>query len=334
MSRYAEMALQGQIRFGAPACLAEAVVELGLRKLPEGRRKLRTAIQGLALSDQQRLPPVALALGAYAAALAGDKEAAGECLDRLQRTRYAARAQLRPITAGYAAAARYLVGGGGAALRELHRAAEKAAEMGWTSTEMDLRLLAVRVGDLAAVELLLKVSARAEGAAGAGLNKFARAMLEADAGSLQSLHHQAPNGRFLALAIDSLKRSRLLAENTAAAQDLAARLLPELERGAAQLRGGSLRAAAAAGPSSARTPHSVKLTRRELDIANLVAQGKRNAQIARELSVSVRTVEGHIYRAFSKLGINRREDLTAALLPGCAAPALSSRPDCRRLLST
>jgi DNA-binding CsgD family transcriptional regulator len=35
--------------------------------------------------------------------------------------------------------------------------------------------------------------------------------------------------------------------------------------------------------------------------------------------VSVRTVEGHLYRIFVKLGITRREDLTAELEPSLLA---------------
>jgi DNA-binding CsgD family transcriptional regulator len=41
----------------------------------------------------------------------------------------------------------------------------------------------------------------------------------------------------------------------------------------------------------------------------LAAAGLSNRQIAERLSVSVRTVEGHIYRIFAKLGIERREQL-------------------------
>lgn len=48
---------------------------------------------------------------------------------------------------------------------------------------------------------------------------------------------------------------------------------------------------------------------RERDIAMVVAAGLSNRQIADRLVVSVRTVEGHLYRIFAKLGINTREQL-------------------------
>jgi DNA-binding CsgD family transcriptional regulator len=51
------------------------------------------------------------------------------------------------------------------------------------------------------------------------------------------------------------------------------------------------------------------ITDREREIVNLVAAGLSNRQIADRLVVSVRTVEGHLYRIFAKLGIEHREQL-------------------------
>jgi DNA-binding CsgD family transcriptional regulator len=45
------------------------------------------------------------------------------------------------------------------------------------------------------------------------------------------------------------------------------------------------------------------LTGRELEIAVMVSEGMTNKAIAERLSVSVRTVEGHIYRACMKLDV-------------------------------
>ncbi|NUR61493.1 MAG: helix-turn-helix transcriptional regulator [Catenulispora sp.] len=51
------------------------------------------------------------------------------------------------------------------------------------------------------------------------------------------------------------------------------------------------------------------LTEREREIAALVAAGLSNRQIAERLVVSVRTVEGHVYRACVKLGVADRAAL-------------------------
>lgn len=50
------------------------------------------------------------------------------------------------------------------------------------------------------------------------------------------------------------------------------------------------------------------LTKQESVVLSLVAQGKRNAQIAQELYLSVRTVETHIHRIFQKLGLSTRTE--------------------------
>jgi DNA-binding CsgD family transcriptional regulator len=57
---------------------------------------------------------------------------------------------------------------------------------------------------------------------------------------------------------------------------------------------------------------------REREIANLVAAGLSNRDIADRLTVSVRTVEGHLYRACIKLDISDREELAALIRNGSA----------------
>jgi DNA-binding CsgD family transcriptional regulator len=51
------------------------------------------------------------------------------------------------------------------------------------------------------------------------------------------------------------------------------------------------------------------LTGREREIVALVAEGLSNDEIANKLFVSRRTVEGHLYRAFTKLGVTDRGEL-------------------------
>lgn len=66
-------------------------------------------------------------------------------------------------------------------------------------------------------------------------------------------------------------------------------------------------------PILAQATSPVTLTRREREVATLASQGLSNQQIADRLVVSVRTVEGHLYQAFGKLGITDRGDLAAVL---------------------
>jgi non-specific serine/threonine protein kinase len=54
-----------------------------------------------------------------------------------------------------------------------------------------------------------------------------------------------------------------------------------------------------------------ELTRREAEVAVLVASGLTNRQIAARLYVSVRTVDVHVDHIFGKLGLSTRSQLTA-----------------------
>jgi len=51
------------------------------------------------------------------------------------------------------------------------------------------------------------------------------------------------------------------------------------------------------------------LTPRELDVLKLIARGYTNRQAGEELSISVRTVEGHRANIYKKLGVNSRVEL-------------------------
>lgn len=55
------------------------------------------------------------------------------------------------------------------------------------------------------------------------------------------------------------------------------------------------------------------LTAREREVAVLAARGESNRTIADEMGLSVRTVEGHLYQVFSKLGITSRSELAGLL---------------------
>jgi DNA-binding CsgD family transcriptional regulator len=77
----------------------------------------------------------------------------------------------------------------------------------------------------------------------------------------------------------------------------------------------SARAHALASQGEIRTPavaaaaRPLPISDREREIAMLVLAGLSNHQVADRLFVSVRTVEGHLYRIFAKLDISSRDQL-------------------------
>jgi DNA-binding CsgD family transcriptional regulator len=98
---------------------------------------------------------------------------------------------------------------------------------------------------------------------------------------------------------------------------------PTLAR-AAEERGAAMTPAAAAEyilllvteepEEPAAGPGLPRLSARERELVTLVAQGRTNAQIAAQLSVSVRTVGSRLDRIRAKTGCRRRADLTRLAL--------------------
>ncbi|MFJ4815925.1 LuxR C-terminal-related transcriptional regulator [Streptomyces sp. NPDC088801] len=85
--------------------------------------------------------------------------------------------------------------------------------------------------------------------------------------------------------------------------------LPELAGHALQEPGRPPGAEAAAPPPHEDT--TVRLTRRETEVARLVAEGLANQQIADRLVIARRTAEGHVERILGKLGFSNRSQIAA-----------------------
>ncbi|MBI3226423.1 MAG: helix-turn-helix transcriptional regulator [Mycolicibacterium cosmeticum] len=79
----------------------------------------------------------------------------------------------------------------------------------------------------------------------------------------------------------------------------------------AATRAGELaaRCGGATSPAIVGSRLVVPFTRREMEIAMMVARGLTTREIADELTLSVRTVDGHVYRATCKAGVVKRSEL-------------------------
>jgi DNA-binding NarL/FixJ family response regulator len=72
---------------------------------------------------------------------------------------------------------------------------------------------------------------------------------------------------------------------------------------------GAWRGAEAPGSAGARDGH--RLTRREIEVLQLLARGRSNRQIAEDLVLSERTVVRHIANIYDKLDVHGRAEATA-----------------------
>ncbi len=67
-------------------------------------------------------------------------------------------------------------------------------------------------------------------------------------------------------------------------------------------------------PASSANRFACVLSKREWQVARLVAQGKRNHEIADEMILSVLTVETHLKHIYAKLNLRSRTELVAWIL--------------------
>jgi DNA-binding CsgD family transcriptional regulator/tetratricopeptide (TPR) repeat protein len=214
-------------------------------------------------------------------------------------------------------------------------------------------LAAERLGDVAAVErwtALMSVEEHTrEPHALRAARLFARArraVREGDLDSALTLLAQvepllAEGELPFALTVTRLERADLFVrrgatgDRAAAAEELAA-AVPYWQRAKATWYLAQLRRWAAIRklpfpvepqPMQVRDPavggHTSVLSRREREVAELVAQGMTNAEIADRLTITVRTAEGHVEHIRNKLGFHSRVQI-GAWVAGSLAP-LSGR---------
>jgi DNA-binding CsgD family transcriptional regulator len=69
----------------------------------------------------------------------------------------------------------------------------------------------------------------------------------------------------------------------------------------------------ASTPALRQAAEPLPLTDREAEIVMLIGEGLSNRAVAERLTLSVRTVESHIYRAMLKTGTTSRDELAALL---------------------
>ncbi|HET9443287.1 MAG TPA: LuxR C-terminal-related transcriptional regulator, partial [Acidimicrobiales bacterium] len=299
---------------------AMGVALLGQASLAAGRltsaiRQLREARAGLLAGDVGWDVRCLIGL-TQALAQSGDPTGARDALGQLEARHHPGYALFDPevLLAGA-----WVAAGEGAlteAVERAQRAAELARGRGHAAYEVLALHAAVRLGDPSGHGRLAELALRVEGTRAPAAAAQARALVAGDGDGLLAVSRQLE------------EHGDVLAAADAAAQAAAA-FSGQGRQGRRQVASAEAHRLAEAcegarTPAVAATARPLPLTNREWEIVSLAAQGLSNREIADRLVVAVRTVEGHLYRVGSKLGIKDRRDF--AKLVGSHAREPRAKP--------
>jgi DNA-binding NarL/FixJ family response regulator len=191
------------------------------------------------------------------------------------------------------------------AISILRDAAANESERGRLAWEVMLLQTATQFGDHTTAPRLAELTDRVQGPRAPAAAAHAAALVAASGEALD----------------DASRRYEAFGDRIAAADAAAQAVIAYQNAG---LRGAALSASAtaqrlAAECQGARTPALLaaatpqRFTARQSEIISLAARGLSNREVADRLVMSVRSVEGHLFRASQRVGANSREQLIAML---------------------
>jgi DNA-binding CsgD family transcriptional regulator len=242
---------------------------------------------------------------ATALAMSGSTAEAASVLAKLD----AQRRPFRSLDFERSLARAWVAAGQGAvseAIAVLLSAAERASAKSQFAAEVFCLQIATQFGDRSGAMRLSDLEAVVEGPRVGIAARFAAALKDGDGAGLAAASEEFERMGDLVAAVDAAAHAALAYRGQV-------------------LRGSALACAARADalaercggawtPALRQVSAPVPFTDREREIVVLIGEGLSNREVAERLTLSVRTVESHIYRAMAKTGTASREEL-AALMP-------------------
>ena len=288
--------LMGLVVFGQ-AALGSGRVGPAERALTEAWAALRTSNHEFRFRCRVHL--------VEALAMSGRAAAAAELLGELETENHPAFTFLEPENRLARAWVRAAEGATTAAAAAAGEAAEMARSAGYPAYEVLALQWAASFGDPHGADRLTELANLVEGPRAPTAAALARAVASGDASALNEVSQRWERlGDILAAADAAACAARLFASSglTGSAMVAAARAHQLAER-----------------CDGARTPTLVSMasplpiSAREREVVTLAGQGLTNREIADRLTLSTRTVEGHLYRVGKRLGISDRAKLIRLL---------------------
>lgn len=298
---YANFSSVGQFLAWAIAKIMAGVVATARGDFPETIQSIEQALA--ALNAENSLPwqlPGRLLLARAYAALGRTGEAERVLADAAEHSgpSMAVHEPQRLISRSWLAAA----SGMERRAAELARAAaDNASRSGQYAIEAEALHHATRFGDRTTAARLAELTDIVYGPVVGLLARHAAAFAAGDAAALDSVSADFEQAGLLLAAADA-------AAQAASLHDAAGDRRRTNESGANALRLAE-KCGGATTPAIKAAARPLPLTPREREIAELVAAGLSNREVAEQLTLSVRTVEGHVYRACFKLDVADRDEL-------------------------
>ncbi len=241
-----------------------------------------------------------------ALAMRGSTDEAAAWLATLEKQRHPS---WRYLDYEYAIAKAWVAAGQGAVSEAIAislAAAETARGNGQFAPEVMCLQTAAQFGERSCGSRLRELQAIVEGPRAGVAAHFAEALHDGDGFELSAASAEFEQMGDLVAAVDAAAHAAIAYRH----HDLRGSALGCSAKAEALAE----RCGGARTPALRKAVERLPLTDREREIVMLIGEGLSNRHIATRLTLSVRTVESHIYKAMGKTGVSGRDEL-AALLP-------------------
>lgn len=268
--------------------------------IEEALSQLVPAVAELSDYDPFNLLPTSLALLAYCKVLHGDVQGAQPPLERLDKLVTNSPKLYEVETRAFAAAARAMSGERDVGVSALEALDQECIANSYDGSELVVLAMLIRVGETSAATRLEEVAKDIDCSIKDFYSLWAQALISQDAAMFEKAGAMAVERGYELIAVELAAHAQRKFYDRG-----------EVHRGrktATKVVTMRESIPGIASPIFASVGRS-QMTRRENEIAVLVARGESNNEIASRLNVSLRTVEGHLYRTFIKLDLHSREEL-------------------------
>jgi DNA-binding CsgD family transcriptional regulator len=281
---------------------AQGIILLYQGRAAQALNTLSAALESLRLADPQQLFAITSSMAFAAAAEVGDKAKAGAFLADYEAAPRAVSRYLRNLSQMAVTYGKARLGDYPGAVDELRALGRPRGDDSTAGLELDSLAFCLALGDRDSATRLLELQPELEGPRAAAICRYAAAVSTDLAADYLEAGKSCEDAELWGFAVRAYEAA--VSAYRATGDTLRERMAMSQRKRCMD------RADSVAGQEQDADADALGLlTRRERDIVALAVRGLTDRQIAAELQVSIRTVEGHLYRSYAKLNIKGRDQL-------------------------